>query len=181
MKRLKEDRVSTLFAGDEDLVLVESISKEAIDFLTRQIRKIEKVIEEKVELREAYRYLLTLPGVGKILALTIMLETGLICRFAKVGNYVSYCRKVSSQWLSNEKVKGKGNKKSGNKYLAWTFSEAAEFARRQLVHLSESTFITPKWTPSGRTIGLSSSKVLAMAQLPLFGRMWFVNINPIPT
>ena len=131
MKRLREDRVSPFFAGDGDLVLVGSVSKEAIDFLTRQIRKIEKVLEEKVELRAPYRYLLTLPGVGKILALTIMLETGPISRFAKVGNYASYCRKVSSQWLSNEKVKGKGNPKSGNKYLAWAFSEAAEFARRQ--------------------------------------------------
>jgi transposase len=131
MKRLREDRVSPVFSGDEDLVLVGSVSKEAIDFLTRQIRKIEKVIEGRVELRAPYRYLLTLPGVGKILALTIMLETGPICRFAKVGNDASYCRKVSSQWLSNEKVKGKGNKKSGNKYLAWAFSEAAEFARRQ--------------------------------------------------
>jgi transposase len=131
MKRLREDRVSPFFARDGDLNLVGSVSKEAIDFLTRQIRKIEKVIEEKVELRAPYRYLLTLPGVGKILALTIMLETGPISRFVKVGNYASYCRKVSSQWLSNEKVKGKGNKKSGNKYLAWAFSEAAEFARRQ--------------------------------------------------
>jgi transposase len=68
--------------------------------------------------------------VGKILALTIMLETGPISRFAKVGNYVSYCRKVSSQWISNEKAKGKGNKKNGNKYLAWAFSEAAELGRR---------------------------------------------------
>ena len=131
MKRLREDRVSPFFARDGDLNLVGSVSKEAIDFLTRQIRKIEKVIEEKVALRAPYRYLLTLPGVRKILALTIMLETGPISRFAKVGNYASYCRKVSSQWLSNEKVKGKGNKKSGNKYLAWAFSEAAEFARRQ--------------------------------------------------
>ena len=75
-------------------------------------------------------YLLTLPGIGKVLALTIMLETGPLRRFAKVGNYVSYCRKVSSQWISNEKAKGKGNKKNGNKYLAWAFSEAAESARR---------------------------------------------------
>ncbi len=59
-----------------------------------------------------------------------MLETGPITRFPKVGNYVSYCRKVSSKWLSNDKVKGKGNTKSGNKYLAWAFSEAAEQARR---------------------------------------------------
>ena len=35
-----------------------------------------------------------------------------------------------ARWISNDKAKGKGNKKSGNKYLAWAFSEAAEFARR---------------------------------------------------
>ena len=51
-------------------------------------------------------------------------------RFEKVGNYASYCRKVSTRWTSNDKKKGKGNKKNGNKYLAWAFSEAAEFARR---------------------------------------------------
>jgi transposase len=130
LKRLKEDRVSPLFSENEDWVLVGTVSKESIDFLTRQIGKIEKALGQKVELRAPYRYLLTLPGVGKILGLTIMLETGPICRFAKVGNYTSYCRKVPSQWLSNEKVKGKGNKKSGNKYLAWAFAEAAELARR---------------------------------------------------
>ncbi len=59
-----------------------------------------------------------------------MLETGPISRFDKVGNYVSYCRKVSSKWISNDKAKGIGNKKNGNKYLAWAFSEAAELARR---------------------------------------------------
>jgi transposase len=59
-----------------------------------------------------------------------MLETGSIERFPTVGDYVSYCRKVPSTWTSNGKTKGKGNKKNGNKYLAWAFSEAAEFARR---------------------------------------------------
>jgi len=43
---------------------------------------------------------------------------------------VSYCRKVSTKWISNDKKKGTGNKKNGNKYLAWAFSEAAELARR---------------------------------------------------
>ena len=130
VKRLKEDRVSPLLEGNEDLALAGQASKETIDYLTRQIRKIEAWIVQRTELKECYRFLLTLPGVGKILALTIMLETGPIERFARVGNYVSYCRKVSSQWTSNEKAKGKGNQKNGNKYLAWAFSEAAEFARR---------------------------------------------------
>jgi transposase len=116
VKRLKEDRVSPFLEGNEDLAMAGRVSKEAIDFLTRQIRKIEGVVERKVALKEEYRYLLTVPGVGKILALTIMLETGPIFRFEQVGDYVSYCRKVPSQWMSNGKRKGAGNKKNGNKY-----------------------------------------------------------------
>jgi transposase len=56
--------------------------------------------------------LLTIPGIGKILGLTIMLETGPIGRFQKVGNYASYCRKVSSRWITNDKIKSGGNKKT---------------------------------------------------------------------
>lgn len=130
IKRLRENLVHPLLAGNEDLALAGQVSKESIDFLTRQIRAIETFIEKKVELNGAYRQLETIPGVGKILGLTIMLEAGPIERFAKVGNFASYCRVVSSQWTSNGKAKGKGNKKNGNKYLSWAFSEAAELARR---------------------------------------------------
>lgn len=130
IKRLKENRVHPLLAGNEDIALAGQVSKDSIDFLTRQIRAIETFIEKKVEPNGAYRRLETIPGIGKILGLTIMLETGPIERFAKVGNFASYCRVVSSQWTSNGKAKGKGNTKNGNKYLSWAFSEAAELARR---------------------------------------------------
>lgn len=130
MKRLREDAVAPLLVGNEDLALSGRVSKETIDFLTRQIKQVEQVVEGKVALKAPYRYLQTMDGVGKILSLTIMLETGPIERFTRVGHYVSYCRKVPTQWTSNQKTKGKGNKKNGNKYLAWAFSEAAELARR---------------------------------------------------
>jgi len=130
MKRLREDEVAPLLVGNEDLAWSGRVSKETIDFLTRQIKQVEQVVEGKVELKAPYRYLQTIDGVGKILSLTIMLETGPIERFTRVGHYVSYCRKVPTQWTSNQKTKGKGNKKNGNKYLAWAFSEAAELARR---------------------------------------------------
>lgn len=130
VKRVKEDRVGPLLEGDENVWLSGSISKDAIDYLTRQIRKIEKAVEGKIALRCPYEGLMGIPGVGKILGLTMMLETGPVSRFAKVGNYVSYCRKADSEWVSNEKRKGKGNEKNGNRYLAWAFSEAAELARR---------------------------------------------------
>jgi transposase len=68
--------------------------------------------------------------VGPILALTIMLETGDIGRFAQVGDYASYCRLVKAEKLSNGKRKGAGNRRCGNKYLSWAYSEAAHFAVR---------------------------------------------------
>jgi hypothetical protein len=130
IKCLSDNRIHPLLSNNVDLALAGQVSKDSIDFLTRQIRAIESFIEKRLKLKDAYKNLLTLPGIGKILSLTIMLETGPIERFGKVGNYASYCRAVSSKWISNGKAKGKGNKKNGNKYLSWAFSEAAELARR---------------------------------------------------
>jgi transposase len=49
-------------------------------------------------------------------------------RFSQVGDFSSYCRCVPSRKSSNEKFKGEGNKKNGNRYLSWAFAEAAHFA-----------------------------------------------------
>jgi transposase len=130
IKQLTEDHVSAHLDWNEDLALSGRVSKETIDYLTGQIRSIERVVEKKVQLKPEYDFLRTIPGVGAILSLTIMLETGPINRFAKVGNYASYCRKVPVCWTSDGRKKGDANKKNGNKYLAWAFSEAAELARR---------------------------------------------------
>lgn len=128
--QLKKDLVTPLFGDNEDLALAGRMSKEVIDCLTTRINRIERFVLSKLELKESYQYLTTMPGVGLVLGLTIMLETGDVTRFSNVGNYSSYCRKVPSYWTSNGKVKGKGNKKNGNKYLAWAFSEAVELGRR---------------------------------------------------
>jgi transposase len=130
VKRLREDRITPLLGESEDLALAGRVSKETIDYLTYQIHEIEKVVVKRIQVKEEYRSLLTIYGIGKILSLTIMLETGPIGRFETVGDYVSYCRKVPSEWTSNGKKKGAGNKKNGNKYLAWAYSEASDFARR---------------------------------------------------
>jgi len=130
IKALTEDRVTPLLAGNDDISLAGRVSKDAIDSLTRQIRAIEVVVEKKIDLRKPYDLLLSMPGVGRVLALTIMMETGPIDRFVKVGNYVSYYRKVPAGRFSNDKKKGNGNRKNGNKYLSWAYAEAAELARR---------------------------------------------------
>jgi transposase len=130
IKQRTENHVKPLLAVQEDLALSGEVSKEVIDFLGEQILRIETQILGKVKLRKPFQCLQSMPGVGKVLSLTIMLETGPITRFKKVGNYTSYCRKVPTSWTSNNKTKGKGNRKNGNKHLAWAFSEAAEYSRR---------------------------------------------------
>jgi transposase len=98
--------------------------------IQREIDALEKTAHQAVKLTEAFKILQTITGIGKILGLTIMLETGDIHRFAGAGNFASYCRCVDSKRTSNGKKKGEGNAKAGNKYLSWAFSEAAHFAVR---------------------------------------------------
>jgi len=102
IKQTKENHIAPLLAGQEDLELSGEVSKNAIDYLTKQIVKIENVVLDKVKLRKRFLGLQTIPGLGKILSLTIMLETGAIERFSKVGNFSSYCRKVRKNYRLND-------------------------------------------------------------------------------
>jgi len=129
IKRLKEDDVEKLFK-DKYVILAAQANVSVIGFLGKKIEEIERVVLSMMKLLPEFQKLTTVYGIGNILALTITLETGNISRFRKVGNYTSYCRCVSSQRLSNDKKKGQNNRKNGNKYLAWAFVEAAEFAIR---------------------------------------------------
>jgi transposase len=129
VKRLTAEQVEGLgFAPDVALAM--EANRAVSQALGQQIAALEKRLKERVRLRPEYRLLKTVPGIGETLATTIMLETGSIGRFAQVGNFSSYCRCVDSLRESNGKKKGEGNTKNGNKYLAWAFVEAANFALR---------------------------------------------------
>jgi transposase len=101
-----------------------------IEQLTESIEKIEKVVKASARELPSYSKLMTLPGIGIILGMTIAMEVGDIKRFAGPGKFASYCRTVEAQRTSNSKKKGQNNSKCGNKYLAWAFVEGANFARR---------------------------------------------------
>ncbi len=113
-----------------DLALAVKANLRVRRCLDEQIDILERRILEQAKLKPVFKPLLTVYGIGRILALTVMLETGDIGRFEKVGNFASYCRCVDSKKLSNGKRKGSGNTKNGNKYLAWAYVEAANFAVR---------------------------------------------------
>lgn len=110
--------------------LIAVVQQEQIAGLDRSIGQLEKLVLARARKLPGYVQLHTLPGVGKILGMTIALEVGEIGRFASAGQFASYCRTVDARRTSNEKSKGWNNRKCGNRYLAWAFVEAANFARR---------------------------------------------------
>jgi len=116
---------------DPALSLAVKSNLSVMQALDRNIDELEKVVLKQARLRPEFKPLLTVHGIGPILGLTIMLETGDIRRFEQVGNFASYCRCVQSQRFSNRKKKGEGNRRNGNKYLAWAFLEAAHFATQR--------------------------------------------------
>lgn len=93
-----------------------------------EISQLEDAILSTQAERPEYAHLTSIKGVGKIIGLTILLETGNIERFPSPGHYASYARCVNSEKVSNGKQKGRGKKKNGNKYLNWAFMEAAHYA-----------------------------------------------------
>ena len=129
IKKIKPDEIEKIL-GDHYLAFTAKQNLITINTLKNVIRDIEKKVLEMAELSPEYIKLITFPGIGKILGLTIMLEVGDINRFSKVGCYSSYCRCVKSERLSNTKKKGENNRKNGNKYLSWAYVEAANFAIR---------------------------------------------------
>lgn len=110
--------------------LIAKVQMEHIDSLTQSINQIEKGVLACARELPLYDKLMTIPGVGRILGMTITMEVGDIVRFKTDGDFASYCRTVDSRRMSNGKQKGENNQKCGNKYLAWAFVEAANFSRR---------------------------------------------------
>jgi transposase len=114
----------------ESLLVVADAQLKLIGAHDAAIAALEQFALGKCRPRSEYPLLTSMPGVGKILSMTMMLEIGDIHRFARPGELSSYARAVKADRLSNGKVKGKNNGRNGNRYLAWAFIEAVNHAVR---------------------------------------------------
>ena len=98
-----------------------------LDPLDTTIRRLEADIEDAAQ--EHYptelAVLQSTPGVGAVLSLTILLEIDAIERFDSRQQFCSYARLCGAVQESAGKRTGVGNKKAGNAWLKWAFSEAA--------------------------------------------------------
>jgi len=91
------------------------------------IRDLEKSVLRQAKAHDPNTLLClnTIPGVGKILALTLLYEIHDIGRFESVQRFASYARLVKCEKRSAGKKVGSGGHKIGNAHLKWAFSEAA--------------------------------------------------------
>jgi transposase len=130
IRKLDEAGISRLCGGDAVRAMAMRSNLTVFHCLDEQVGELEHAVLAQAKLKPAFEQLLTVTGIGNILGMTIMYEAGPMERFAKVGKFASYARCVDSARTSNEKKKGEGNRKNGNKYLAWAFVEAAHHAVR---------------------------------------------------
>ena len=112
---------------DEDVQMSVAANMAMLDTYDETISELELYLESRAKVHDASTYYLlrTIPGIGKILSLTILYEIHEISRFPNVGNFLSYGRLVAGTHESAGKKKGSRGRKMGNVYLKWAFSEAA--------------------------------------------------------
>ena len=98
-----------------------------IEFYHRQLSAIECYIEKHAKHHNGrdYHILTSVPGMGRILALTILYEIGDITRFDSVQKFASYSRLIKCRAESAGKVYGTQGNKIGNAHLRWAFGEIA--------------------------------------------------------
>jgi transposase len=97
---------------------------ERYDELLRGL-ELELVRQAKQHDPQAFALLRSVPGIGKVLALTIFYEIHDIERFDRVQEFASYARLVKCAKESAGRRHGTSGAKMGNVHLKWAFSEAA--------------------------------------------------------
>ena len=104
---------------DVDLALLERDDDLVTDLELTIVR------EAKRHDGDALHRLRSVPGIGKVFALTILCEIHDITRFDRVQEFASYARLVKCAHQSAGKTYGTGGAKRGHVHLKWAFSEAA--------------------------------------------------------
>jgi transposase len=114
----------------ESLPELLQLSRTTIETLTRMDSQLLRALEHDPLLAARVERLMTIPGVGTVLALTWALEIGDIRRFSSLKNVVSYCGLCGAERSSGGKQLRTPISKQRNKHLQTMLVEAAKLAPR---------------------------------------------------
>jgi transposase len=120
------------FQGDSVQKMV-NVDIELLDFYDQQIQGLDLYLERnaKVDDPDSFFRLQSIPGVGRILAMTMLYEIHDIRRFPSTGDFLSYARLVKGTNSSAGKHYKPTGAKMGNPHLKWAFSEAITLLKRE--------------------------------------------------
>src|SRR4029453_5758146 len=96
-----------------------------VETLDRQVRGFEHQMQTVFKPTPPIQLLLTLPGVGLMLAVVIALEVGSVARFATAEKMAAYAGATPRVHASGGKTRFGPSRPDVNRYLKWAFVEAA--------------------------------------------------------
>ena len=108
---------------------------------------------------DAFHRLRSVPGIGKVLALTILYEIHDVTRFDRVQEFASDARLVKCVKTSGGKKLGTGGAKMGNVHLKWAFSEAAVLFLRHTKHGKKILAGIEKKHGKGKALSILAHKI----------------------
>lgn len=160
--RYPSNRAAVLDRVDDECVRrTLQVDLELAGHLDTQIAELEAFLAAQAkghDLPTFYR-LRSIPGVGKVLALTLLYEIGDIRRFDSVGGFLSYARLVRPAKESAGKRVGTSNAKMGNAHLKWAFREAAALMTRHDATVKAWAAKKAKAVGKGRTQAVLAAKL----------------------
>jgi transposase len=132
-----------------------------INAFNRLIKPLEDQIEKIAREHDPNNlYLLkTVPGVGQILALTILYEVHDIKRFKTVQRFCSYARLIRPEKESDGRWAGKSNKKIGNAHLKWAIRTAAMISLRESEQAKKFVDRMSRKYNKGKALGIYTHKL----------------------
>ena len=93
--------------------------------MQEQIELFEGRMRKTFRTSRALELLLTMPGVGLILAVVILLEVGEVTRFSGASRLASYSGTAPRVHASGDRIRYGQVRSDVNRYLKWAFVEAA--------------------------------------------------------
>lgn len=112
------------FAVQRDMDVIRSYDR-SIELMDQKLAELARQVHGR-----DFALIKTVPGIGRVLSLTLLFEIDTITRFPSVKDFCSYSRLVKGSVASAGKVKGLCGGKMGNPYLRWAFGQAAVISKR---------------------------------------------------
>jgi transposase len=149
------------FAGEPMVQANAALDLSLLDHYDRLLVDLERrlVRQAKREAPRGFHLLLSIPGIGRVLAMTIVYELHDVHRFERVQQFASYARLVKCAKESAGKRKGTSGAKMGNVHLKWAFSEAAVLFVRHSVEAKALLARLTKRHGKGKALSILAHKI----------------------